>query len=177
MRWPDKGRKPVYKWALLGILLSCALVLGVAEHALPPIVSLPGVRLGLPNAAIMLALYLFPFPETLILTALKCVLTALLTGSLPSLLHSLSGSLLSLCVMYPMARLARGRIGPVGVSVTGAICHNMGQLLCASLLMQTFLFPYLPVLIVSGALAGTAVGWATALLLPRFLAWRKPEGH
>jgi len=124
------------------------------------------VRLGLTNAAVLLALYLLPIPDTLALVVCKCVLLALLTGTFTSFLYSLSGSMLSLCAMLPLVRLTRGGVGPVGVSVVGAVCHNIGQLLCASLLMGTFLFPYLPVLLASGAVAGAAVGTAVLYALP-----------
>jgi len=155
-------------------MLACALVLGLVERALPPIGALPGVRLGLPNVAILLALYLFPFPQALALTLGKCVLLALLTGSFTSLLYSLAGSLLALGAMTPLVRFSRGRVGTMGVSVVGAVCHNMGQLLCASALMQTFLFPYLPLLLAAGAMAGAAVGLVVAVVLPRIKPVWKP---
>ncbi|MDR3207001.1 MAG: Gx transporter family protein, partial [Oscillospiraceae bacterium] len=125
----------------LALLLACALVLGLLERTLPP-VALPGVRLGLSNAAVLTALYLFPFPEALLLALLKCVLLAALGGSFPAFLYSLSGAVFSLFVMWPLTRL--GKVSPVGVSVTGAVCHNVAQLLCASALMQTLLLSYLP---------------------------------
>jgi heptaprenyl diphosphate synthase len=162
---PDSPPKPgrAARLTRLALLLACALVLGLLERALPA-VALPGARLGLGNAAVLTALYLFPFPEALALTLLKCALLAALGGSFPALLYSLSGALLSLFAMWPLSRL--DRVSPVGVSVVGAVCHNVAQLLCASALMQTLLLPYLPVLLAAGVAAGALTGMAVKYTLP-----------
>ena len=161
-------RFPASRLALLAVMLACALALGLAERAMPPVAALPGVRLGLPNVAILLALYLFSLPETIILALCKCVMLSLLSGgSFPSLLFSLSGTSLSLIAMVPLVRLSRGRVGPLGVSVSGAVCHNIGQMLCHAALMGVFLTPYLPLMLVSGAVAGVATGLVVAAIHPR----------
>ena len=56
----------------------------------------------------------------------------------------------------------------IAVSVVGGITHNIGQILIAFLLLETkVVFYYLPFLLVSGVIAGIAVGVASALLIKR----------
>ncbi|MDR0671048.1 MAG: Gx transporter family protein [Oscillospiraceae bacterium] len=157
----------VRRFALLAMLLTLALILGIVERAIPMDVMIPGVRLGLPNALILLALYLFSFRDALVLVVLKCVMTALLAGTFVSFFYSISGSLLSFFVMFGSLRLARARVSPVGVSITGAVFHNLGQLLAAcAVLGSVYVFSYLPVLLVSGAVTGLLVGLAVKYTMP-----------
>jgi len=153
--------------ALLGIFLSCALVLGLIERMIPVSFGIPGMRLGLPNVAVLLALYLFPPSRALILTVLKCLLAALFSGSPSALFYSLGGSLLSFVVMLALILLFRELVSPLGVSVAGAAFHNIGQILVACLLFQSWtVLVYLPLLLLVGIGAGAAVGVLVLRLRP-----------
>ncbi|MDR1157146.1 MAG: Gx transporter family protein [Oscillospiraceae bacterium] len=194
---PKEGLSAVRRFALLAMMLTLALILGIVERAIPMDVMIPGVRLGLPNALILLAIYLFSFRDVLTLVVLKCVMTALLAGTFVSFFYSISGSLLSFFVMYALLRVSRAlvtshaaprpphsalstqhsalNISPVGVSITGAVFHNLGQLLAAcAVLGSAYVFSYLPVLLVSGAVTGLLVGLAVKYTLP--YVWRHVGG-
>jgi len=143
------------------MFLGYALIAGILERAIPFDAVVPGVKLGLANVVILAAIYLFSFWETLTLVVLKCVLTAFFTGSFASFAYSLSGSLLSFAAMCLLIRLLGERVSPIGVSVVGAVFHNLGQIAAASVLMGTMLVAaYLPILLVSGVVTGALVGVA-----------------
>jgi len=157
--------------ALLGVFLAYTLVISMVERMIPPVgAGIPGIRLGLANVVVLLALYLFPLPRALLLTVLKCILAAMLAGGPAALLYSLGGSLLSFFVMTALIRLLRDNISPVGVSVAGAAFHNIGQILVACLLFRSLtVLLYLPVLLMIGIGTGTLTG-VLALRLRPFLA-------
>jgi heptaprenyl diphosphate synthase len=160
--------KKIHRLALLSLLLAAALVAGLLERAIPFDFAVPGVKLGLGNVVILTALYLFPLREVGGLAILKCALTALLGGSFASFAYSLTGSLLSLAAMALLLRLAGEAIGPVGVSAVGAVFHNIGQLVAASLMMATtMVWAYLPVLLLSGVITGVITGLVVGMVVPR----------
>jgi heptaprenyl diphosphate synthase len=88
----------------------------------------------------------------------------LLFGNVMMLLYSLAGATLSLCAMALLKRI--GWFSPVGVSVTGGVCHNIGQILVAMVVLRTRTIGYyLPVLTVTGTVAGILVGFLGVLLM------------
>jgi len=170
-RSPDKNLKNVRKTAVLAVFLGAALALGVFERMIPLEIAVPGVRLGLPNIVILALLYLFLPSDVIFVVILKCVLTAMLGGNFISLALSLTGSLLSFAVMSALIKMAGSRISPVGVSVAGAVFHNIGQIIAASYILGNFaVLALLPVLLVSGVITGVLTGTAVKHLLSRMQA-------
>jgi heptaprenyl diphosphate synthase len=164
----NNGRKKTRALARNAVFLAAALVAGLAERWIPFEFAVPGVKLGLANAVVLTALYLFPQRGALAISLLKCVITAVFAGTGLSFLYSLSGAAFSFAVMAAALRFGREKISPVGVSVLGAVFHNVGQVLAASAVMKTFLLAaYLPVLLLSGVITGVLVGLAVKLVLPR----------
>ena len=130
--------------AAFGILLALALLLSYVEVLLPLSIGIPGVKLGLANLASLVCLYLF--------------------GNMAAILYSLSGAALSLTA----AALAKrsGSFSELGVSVLGAVFHNLGQLIVASLVVQNRgLFWYFPLLLLAGVIMGALIGLLTAEVL------------
>lgn len=146
------------------LLLALALVLSYVEALVPLSLAVPGVKLGLPNLVIVFALYRLGFRDACVISVLRIVMVALLFGNALSMAYSLSGAILSLSVMVLL--LKYGKLSVVGVSVAGGVFHNIGQIVCAMLLLETSQIAYyLPVLLVSGTLAGIAVGVVSGLLV------------
>ena len=155
--------------AITAIFLSAALVLGVVERSIPVDIAIPGVKLGLSNAVVLSAIYLLSFRQALAITSLKCVILMLITGNFAAFLYSLSGALLSFAAMFALAKLpvTRGRLSPVGISVSGAVCHNIGQISMAAAILGTIkISAYLPVLLISGVVTGVLVGALVGASLP-----------
>ena len=154
------------KLCVLALLSAVALSIWAAEGLIPPIVPLPGIRLGLANILLLLTLYLYGRRETALVLTVRLVLGAALAGTLMSFLYSLAGGLLAFAVMA----LLKPRVRETKVwalSAYAAVAHNLGQLLCARLLLGTpGIWWYLPALMLSGILTGLFTGFCARFALP-----------
>jgi heptaprenyl diphosphate synthase len=154
------------KLATLAVTVAVAMILSFVESRIPAFVAIPGIKVGLANIAIIFALYKLGWREAITVSIVRVFLVALLFGSVVSLAYSVAGAILSLSLMILLRKL--GIFTEVAVSVVGGITHNIGQILVAFLLLETnVVFYYLPFLLVSGVIAGVAVGIASALLIKR----------
>ena len=152
--------------ASFGVFVSLALIFSYIETLIPFQIGIPGVKLGLANLVIVIALYRMPVGEVYLLSGVRVVLTGFLFGNLMSILYSLAGGILSLTVMWGMKRIRSVSI--LGVSIAGGVFHNVGQLLAAALMVETYgVFSYLPVLLISGLLTGFVIGLAAGEMLKR----------
>lgn len=153
------------KVAQYGLLTALALVLSWLESLLPPL-GAPGVKLGLPNLAIVFALYRLGLKDACVISLVRVVLVTLLFGNGAALAYSIAGAALSLSLMGLLKKT--GKFSSVGVSVAGGVAHNGGQILVAMALLETSrLAWYLPVLWVSGTIAGVLVGLVSGELVRR----------
>lgn len=153
------------KIAQYGLLTALALVLSWLESLLPPL-GVPGVKLGLPNLAVVFALYRLGWRDACVLSLARVALVALLFGNGAGLAYSVAGAILSLAVMGLLWRT--GKFSDLGVSVAGGVAHNAGQILVAMALLETArLAWYLPVLWISGTVAGVLVGIVSGVLVKR----------
>ena len=153
------------KVARYGLLIALALVLSYAESLLPTL-GVPGVKLGLPNLVVVFALYRLGLWDAWCLSAVRVLLASALFGSGVSLAYSAAGAVLSLAVMSLLKKT--DKFSPVGVSVAGGVAHNAGQILVAMALLETArLAWYLPVLWISGTVAGVLIGIVSGELVKR----------
>lgn len=153
------------KVAQYGLLTALALALSWLESLLPPL-GAPGVKLGLPNLAIVFALYRLGLKDACVISLVRVVLVTLLFGNGAALAYSLAGAALSLALMGLLKRT--GKFSSVGVSVAGGVAHNGGQILVAMALLETDrLAWYLPVLWISGTVAGVLIGIVAGVLVER----------
>ena len=99
---------------------------------------------------------------------LRLILTTLLGGTVSTFLYSMSGSLLSYFGMLLVKQLGPKRVSIIGISAAGGFLHNVGQLVTASWIAQSWsVMLYLPVLAFFGILSGIAIGIAANYLLQR----------
>ena len=154
------------KLTSLALMVSFALVLSYVESRIPAFVAIPGVKVGLANIAVIFTLYKLGIKEAIMISLVRIVLISMLFGNPVSLIYSFAGSVLSLAVMFLLKKLTP--LKEIAVSVVGGVMHNVGQIAVASLMLDTNVVTYyLPVLILSGTLAGIVVGCAGALLIKR----------
>ncbi len=152
--------------ATLSVIVATAIILSFVESRIPAFVAIPGVKVGLANIAVIFALYKLGIRDAVCVSLVRVVLISLLFGSVMSLWYSLGGAVLSFSAMLAMKYLTPANT--VSVSLTGGVAHNIGQILVACLVLDTnVLFYYLPFLLLSGVIAGIAVGLASALLIKR----------
>ena len=154
------------KLATLSILISVAMILSYVESLIPPLVAVPGVKVGLSNIATVFALYTLGAPAAVTVSVLRVLLSALLFGNFVSLIYSISGAALALAFMILLRRV--GIFSSVGVSTVGGVAHNAGQIIAAAVVMENAAIAlYLPPLILSGTLAGIGIGAAAGILVKK----------
>jgi heptaprenyl diphosphate synthase len=161
------------KLTLNSLLISLALVLSLVERFIPLnlIVPVPGIKLGLANIVTIFALFYLGIPSAITITVLRCVLASLLFGGMSSLLYSLSGAFFALVLMIILKTGYEKTFSLTGISMGGAVAHNTGQIVAASIMMKnTAIFAYLPILLITGL--GT--GLLTAIIsMNLFLIFEK----
>ena len=160
-------RKTSRQLAYLGLCTAVALILAYVEVLLPPLfTAVPGIKLGLPNIAIIFVLYRYGVRHAAAVSFVRMAVVAMLFGNPMTFVYSLAGAVLSLLVMALLRRL--DFLSVVGVSVAGGVFHNVGQILMAMLLLGTAeLGYYLIVLAVTGTVSGVFVGLCGALAVKR----------
>ncbi len=155
------------KLAVLALSVAVAMLLSYIEHLLPAFAAVPGMKIGLANIATVFALYTLGAPCAAAVSFVRVGLSALLFGNVLGLLYSASGAALALLGMWLLKSCRIFSV--IGVSVTGGVLHNIAQIIAASFVMKTsalFVF-YLPALLVSGTLAGIAIGIVSGILVKR----------
>jgi heptaprenyl diphosphate synthase len=134
-----------------------ALIFTYVEFLIPYSVGIPGVKLGLANLVIIIALYEMDFKYALSINLLRIALSGLLFSGVFAMFYSLSGGLVSIIVMWALKR--SGKFSMAGVSMAGGVAHNLGQLLVAAFVVSNIkIFVYFPILIFSGIGAGICIG-------------------
>lgn len=154
----------IHRLAVLSVSLAAAMVLSYVEYLVPISTAVPGIKIGLANLVVIFLLYRLGLPAAAAVSLTRVVLSNLLFGSLPGMAYSLAGAVLSLSVMALFRRIRF--FSEVGVSVLGAVFHNLGQILVACFMMeQAAVFYYLPVLCLTGTVAGIVIGILAAVLV------------
>jgi heptaprenyl diphosphate synthase len=133
------------------------------------------MRLGLGNTATLLALFLFTPREALLVTLIRVIVGSLIVGRLfaPSFLLSLCGGLASLATMSLVLRFFYPQFSPVGISIFGALAHNLAQLAVVYLLWvkgAQILF-LLPMFLLSSVATGFLTGALAFLVLQKLSAF------
>ena len=154
--------------AYFGVFTALALIFSYVESLIPIQLGIPGVKLGLANLIIVIALYKMRLSEVFLLSIVRILLSGFLFGNYFSILYSLAGGLLSLVVMALLKKT--GDFSVMGISMAGGVSHNVGQLVVAMLVVETFSVGYyLPVLLVAGLVTGFLIGVAAGEMLKRLV--------
>ena len=150
----------------LALTIALALILSFVESKIPAFVAIPGIKVGLANIAVIFTLYKLGEKEAIIVSIIRVILVSMLFGSSVSLIYSISGAVLSLLTMILLKKLTP--LTEITISICGGIMHNVGQICAASIMLSTnVVIYYLPFLLLSGTVAGVAVGVASGLLIKR----------
>ena len=162
-----ENRKRIRQITVIALCTSLALLLSYVEMLIPVLIQgIPGIKMGLPNIAIVFALYVLGAKKTILISLIRVAIMSMLFGNFTYFLYSIAGAALSLAVMIILKKL--DIMSTVGVSVAGALAHNVGQILVAMALMQTSQIGwYLIVLSATGVVSGIFVGLCGALVVKR----------
>ncbi len=153
-----------------GMFVALALSLQLLESMLPMPLPIPGLKLGLANLVSVYLLLAADWHVAMRVAAIRVLLAALFGGTLlgPAFWLSSAGAFASLVGMTLLLRTASANITILGVSLVGAILHNLAQLLAASYLMQTTgVFSLWPWLVLFAVPAGFVTGWSARALWKR----------
>lgn len=154
------------KVAYFGVFTALALIFSYVETLIPIQFGIPGVKLGLANLIIVIALYRMKLSEAYLLSIVRVLLAGFIFGNYFSIIYSLAGGLLSLTVMALLRK--KGGFSVIGVSIAGGVFHNIGQLIVASVIVETFsMMYYVPVLLIAGLVTGLLIGIASDGMLKR----------
>lgn len=146
---------------ILGLLISIGLVLHVVESLLPLSFFVPGAKIGLANIASLLGLIIFGFKAGLLILFARIVAGSLLGGTFLTFnfFMSLSGGTASFILMSIIYLVFNNYFSLIGVSVIGAVFHNIGQIITASFIISNFgLIYYLPYLTLLAIPSGVGIG-------------------
>lgn len=158
-----KGR--AQEIAYSGLCLALALILSYVESLIPFNFGIPGVKLGLANLCVVVLLYIAGWKEALTVDVLRVILSGFIFGNMSMILYSLAGAALSFVIMLVVYKT--GRFSPMGVSLSGGVSHNIGQLIVAVFVLGTSrVLYYIPVLILSGVVTGALLGFVAGIILP-----------
>ncbi len=154
------------KIAYIGILSAIAIILGYLEQMIPMPIAFPGVKLGISNICVLLSLYLFTPTYAFFIMIIKSIVCTLLFYGPEGLIFSLSGALLSFTAMTLIKKIKC--FSEVGVSVAGAIFHNLGQMLAFYFVLGSFsVFYYMGILGVFGVITGIITGIISKIVINR----------
>lgn len=150
----------------LGLSTGLALGLHIFEALFPmPLeIMIPGVKLGLANIVTLYVLMNFELKDAIMVSILRTLLGALISGTFmtPTFYFSFAGGVVSALAMGGLYKFGRKYFSMMGISLCGALTHNLAQLLVAALMIeQSLIFIYLPVMLLAALPTGAFVGLVT----------------
>ena len=131
------------------VLAALALALSYLESFFPPLLPLPGVKLGLANIVTVYALYALGASNALAILVVRCLLGSLFAGNASALLFSLLGGLAAMLVMIALHALPRLSVYGVSAMLTLGSAAPLA---------------YLPFLLLVSVFTGALTGFVAALL-------------
>ena len=155
----------------LGLSIALAMILSFVEHQIPALVAVPGVKVGLPNIVMVFLLYRVGWKETVTVSIIRIILVSMLFGNVQTMTFSIAGAVLSLLGMILLQKT--NWFSCIAVSVTGGILHNVGQIIAAVFWTGTAEIAfYLPVLLISGTIAGVLIGILAGMMVKKLERWK-----
>ncbi|CDZ74431.1 heptaprenyl diphosphate synthase component I [Peptoniphilus sp. ING2-D1G] len=151
-------RKLIY----LSLLTSGGLILGLLELNIPMPIVIPGAKIGISNIIVLVTIVFFGYGEGIFVAVLKTFLLVLLTGSVSSFIFSFTGTMLSAFVMILAHRFLSRHLSIIGISILGAVFHNVGQILAAVMVLESAnIIAYLPFLMIFAIFTGIFIGFSS----------------
>ena len=150
----------------MGLLTALALILGYLESLIPPLVPVPGIKIGLANLVVVFALYKLGWKEAVLVNIVRVILSGLLFGTMFSLAYSMTGAVLSLLVMCILHK--KTDLDVITVSICGSFMHIIGQIAIAVLVVGSgYIISMSPFLLLSAVMMGAVIGLLAKLLIDR----------
>lgn len=155
--------------AFSAMFAALALIFSYVEILIPIPVPIPGIKLGIANLVILIALYRMGFRYAFSINCVRIVIAGLLFSGVFGMIYSFAGGILSLVVMVLLKRT--GLFSMVGVSMAGGVAHNLGQLIAACFIVSNAaLMSYFSVLLFTGLMGGILIGMLSYIIEKRLPA-------
>ncbi len=155
--------------ARVGVLASLAIILSYFEMLIPAPVPIPGIKLGLANIVVLIALYTLGPKQAFNISLVRVFSVAFLFGGISTLMYSFTSAIASFIVMYVFKKTNIFSI--VGVSIIGSFTHVTTQLLVAAYVVQNIsVLSYLPILTISALISGFLIGYIAHTVINNFIA-------
>ena len=162
----EKNNFGMRKIAIRSLLVALAMVLSYVESQMPVEAFVPGMKLGLTNLVVMVALYRLNEKEAIMINIIRIFLVGFTFGNMFSIAYSLAGGMLSGIVMIALKKTQK--VSMTTVSVAGGVAHNVGQILVAMVVLETTaIVYYLLILWIAGVFAGIVIGVLSAEVTKR----------
>ncbi|MCI8590387.1 MAG: Gx transporter family protein [Clostridiales bacterium] len=172
-------RFPAKVMTQTALCTAVALIFSYIESLVPlnSFIPIPGFRIGLANIAVLYLFYESKLRAFLVML-MKVFLSAFLFGTGISFWFALSGGIFSFLAMMLASLVFKDKISYIGLSVSGAVFHNIGQLLVSSIVIGVgTAYTYAPFLIVAGVFSGILCGFLLNLLADRIKGAIKKIEH
>lgn len=164
----------------LAFLTATACSIHVFESLIMRLLPVPFIRLGLSNIVVMYLLFEKKPLQAIVVNVTKSIVGGAVTFTLlsPATLLSLCGGLAAIFAMWA-AIAANPGFSEYGVSICGAVAHNLVQLILVQTLILpgTRVFVLTPLLLFLGLLSGILTAWILLLAKARFDQKNKSGYH
>ena len=155
------------KLTQMAMLTAIALTIFMIEAQIPPLVPIPGIKLGLANIVTVFAVFAMGPKEAASILFARIFLGAVFAGNFSTILYSGAGGLRAIAVTIGLRKILS--VQQVWVAgALSAIGHSIGQMAMAIAVTATpSLAAYLPIMIVCSVITGVFTGLCAQLLLNR----------
>jgi len=158
------------KLCIYGILSAVCLIFSFVEHLVGLDFIAPGVKLGLSNSVVLVLIAIDDIKGAFSVNIVRILLSGLLFSSPMAMVFSLAGGITSLIVMSIFSKFKVFSL--YGVSVLGAITHNLAQLFCAWVLLGVGVWFYSPILLISALVCGILTAFITKLICKQLKTYK-----
>ena len=160
------------KLTQMAMLTAIALTIFMIEAQIPPLVPIPGIKLGLANIVTVFAVFAIGPKEAAAVLFVRIFLGAVFAGNFSTIFYSAAGGACAIGVTILLRKiLTKQQLWVAGVC--GAIAHSIGQMAMAITLLETpGLIAYLPIMIVASIISGTFTGFCAQFLVKRGNLWK-----
>lgn len=157
------------KLVRISLLIGIGLILFFFESFIPR--PLPWLKPGLAHIATLIAIYMMGSSEAMIIVIIRVLVGSFLLGSFfnPAFALSLGGGVAATMVMSLTQRYFSSTFSIFGISVLGAVVHNLTQLFLINVLIvhRMEIFYLAPFMILSSLFTGFIVALVSYLLMEK----------
>jgi heptaprenyl diphosphate synthase len=155
------------KIVVLALFTAIALTIFMIESQIPPLVPIPGIKLGLANIVTVFVVFAMGSKEGAAVLFCRIFLGAVFAGNFSTIFYSAAGGLMSILITMGLKRILTSKQLWVAGALA-AVGHSIGQMAAAIVISGTpGLVVYLPVMIAASLITGTFTGLCAQMLLNR----------